>query len=160
MQIEPATIEDLPAITELWIELAQSQREYASHLLADENRTAIRVQLASSIHADNILAASTTDIVGFVMFNLEEGALAVDVTRGLIQNIHVTPPHRNQGIGSALMDAAEDTLRERGAEVIGLEVMAANEQARKFYTDRGYEMHRIQYEQSVENDTHSNPHHE
>lgn len=158
MQIEPASTEELPNITDLWIELAENQRNYASHLLAEENRTAIRVQLASAIHADNIRIASAPNIVGFVMYTMEDGAYTVDATRGVIQNIHVTPEYQNEGVGTALMDAAENILVDRGAEIIALEVMAANKRAREFYTNRGYRMHRIQYERPVENDTHSNPH--
>lgn len=157
MQIELASIDDLSAITDLWIELAENQRTYSSHLLAEENRTAIRVQLASAIHADNILIATVPDIIGFVMYTMEDGAYTVDLTRGLIQNIHVTPEYRNKGIGTTLMDAAEDILEDRGADIIALEVMAKNQRAREFYTDRGYKMHRVQYERPVENDTHSNP---
>ncbi len=158
MQIEHASIDTLSEITELWIELAENQRTYSSHLLAEENRSAIRVQLASAIHADNILIATVPNIVGFVMYTMEDGAYTVDSTRGVIQNIHVTPEYQNNGIGTALMDAAEDILKERDADILALEVMAGNEQARAFYTDRGYAMHRIQYERPVENDTHSNPH--
>lgn len=157
MQIKPASIDDLPQITDLWIELAQNQRTYSSHLLAEENRSAIRVQLASAIHADNIRIATVPNIIGFVMYTMEDGAYTVDSSRGLIQNIHVTPEYRNEGIGTTLMDTAEEILANRGADTIALEVMAENQQAREFYTDRGYKMHRVQYERPVENDTHSNP---
>jgi ribosomal protein S18 acetylase RimI-like enzyme len=44
---------------------------------------------------------------------------------------------RRQGIGSLLMDHAEETARERGCSLLSLDVEAKNEGARRFYESRG-----------------------
>ncbi|UVE50100.1 GNAT family N-acetyltransferase [Haloferax larsenii] len=98
---------------------------------------------------------NSTTILGFAMFDIESGSYEQDVTRGTISNLFVVPGRRGDGVGSELLAAAEDELREWGADVVALDVMADNENARKFYRRHGYQPHRIQLEKSMRNDTHS-----
>ncbi|KZN23617.1 GNAT family N-acetyltransferase [Haladaptatus sp. R4] len=153
--IEAATSADINPVVERWVELAQDQRTYDSHILADENRGAVRDSIARHIIEDGLLVARDSGIVGFVMFELQTGLYQQTTTRGLIQNVYVAPSHRNEGVGSALLDEAEALLAERGAEVFSLDVMARNENARRLYENRGYEPHRIEMEKSDESDNHS-----
>ena len=153
--IETATSTDIDGVVDCWVELARDQRTYSSHLLAEENRGAVRDSVARHIIEDKLLVARDSGIVGFVMFELQTGLYQQTTTRGLIQNVYVEPSHRNDGIGSALLDEAEATLAERGAETFALEVMATNEDARRLYENRGYEPHRVEMEKSNENDNHS-----
>ncbi len=153
--IEAATSADIDRIADLWVELARDQRAHGSHLLPDENLDHIRDSVARHVIEDTLLVARDSGIVGFVMFDLQTGVYEQAATRGIVQNVYVEPDHRDSGVGSALLDAAEDVLVERGAELLALEVMADNESARRLYRNRGYEPHRIELEKSVENDNHS-----
>ncbi|WP_049970260.1 GNAT family N-acetyltransferase [Haladaptatus cibarius] len=153
--IEAATSGDMDTVTDLWVELACDQRAHGSHFLPDENRDTIRDSVARHVIENTLLVARETDIVGFVMFDLQSGMYEQATTRGIIQNVYVEPEHRDSGIGSELLDAAETALVERGAERLALEVMAKNKNARRLYQSRGYEPHRIELEKSVENDNHS-----
>lgn len=158
--VEPATQDDLETVTELWVRLARGQREHESAIRADANRETMRETLAAHVHTNGLLVARVGgNIVGFVSFTLERGALEIDTTRGLLSNIYVEPAYRDCGVGTALLEAAEEALSEQGADVLTLEVMAANEAARRFYERRGYETHRVSMsrslEESPENDTHS-----
>ena len=81
--------------------------------------------------------------VGFVGFGLERGDYERDATRGTVSNLFVVPERRGEGIGGALLDAAERALRERGADRVALEALADNDRAREFYADRGYKRHRV-----------------
>lgn len=157
MQIEPATIDDLDSIVEAWMDLACDQRQYGSHLLPHENRTAIRMRLTGHVVDETLLVARTPtgSIEGFVMFELETGAFEQDATRGMIYNVFVAPNARNRGLGSSLLEAAEDRLTDAGADIIALEVLAKNEDARRLYRRRGYQPHRIEFEREAESDTHT-----
>jgi ribosomal protein S18 acetylase RimI-like enzyme len=153
--IEAATSADIDHITDCWVKLARDQRDHGSHLLAAENRSVVRDSVARHVIENDLLVAREEGIVGFVMFELQTGIYQHSTTRGVIQNIYVEPASRDEGIGSALLDAAEEALRERGAEVLSLEVLARNQNARRLYENRGYEPHRIEMEKSDENDNHS-----
>jgi len=66
-----------------------------------------------------------------------------------VSNLFVVPERRGEGIGSALLDAAEQALREAGAEVVALEALADNDRAREFYATHGYERHRVELTKSL-----------
>ena len=147
-------VEDV--IVEHWRDLATGQREHGSHILSDANRRAIREAIIRHIVGETLLVArSEGDIVGFVMFTVERGTYEQDVTRGVIENLYVNSDCRGDGIGCALLEDAHESLAKRGADVVALEVMADNEEAREFYRRLGYAPHRIELERPVENDTHS-----
>ncbi|WP_411966781.1 GNAT family N-acetyltransferase [Haloferax sp. YSSS75] len=169
MRVAVAEISDLDVLSDLWVELARGQRAFGSHLHADENRAMVRASMARHVTFDGILVAraETTstpdgaspdapdDVLGFVMFEVEMGTYEQDVTRGTVSNLFVRPDRRGEGVGSRLLEAAEDKLRDVGADVVSLDVMAANESARRFYRRHGYRPHRIELEKSMQNDTHS-----
>ena len=62
-----------------------------------------------------------------------------DGRRGYIYHTVVLPAYRGRGIGSALVDSAVAALREEGITRVCLNVMAANEQGKRFWTARGWE---------------------
>lgn len=153
--IEAATSADIDHIADRWVELARDQRAHGSHLLAAENRSVVRDSVARHVIENDLFVARDEGIVGFVMFELQTGIYQHSTTHGVIQNIYVEPEFRNEGIGSALLDAAEEALRDRGAKILSLEVLARNQNARRLYENRGYEPHRIEMEKSDESDNHS-----
>lgn len=150
--------DDLETLVDLWIRLAEEQREYGSQLLGRANRDAIRDTMAAYLHSDGVIVAVDADgIIGFTTFSIENGVFSLDSTRGVISNIYVTPSERNRGIGSALLEMTEGTLADRGADTVMLDVMAMNDRARRFYTRHGYDRSRItltrEMDDGVENDT-------
>jgi len=172
MRIEPATSGDVDALVDAWADLAETQREYGSHLDSEANREAIRPILAYHVvsgtclvarvdETDEVEGAAGSDgrpadgIVGFVNYGLEEAGLEGDATRGVIHNVYVDPGFRGAGVGSSLLSAAEADLVERGADVVAIEALADNEAARRLYRRRGYALHRVQYERVTESDTNS-----
>ena len=151
LEIERPPTEAVDAVTDLWVDLVADQRQHGSHLLAEPNRARIREVALRSIVTDSLLVASRAgDPVGFVTFSVESGVYEQDVTRGLVENVYVVPERRGEGVGSALLAAAEDRLRERGCEAFFLEALAANEAARRFYREAGYDLHRLQFERSAD----------
>lgn len=153
MRIEPAEPDETGAVADLWVRLAVGQRAFGSHLASEANRTRIEESMAHHVAEGNLLVAREDDaLLGFVMFSIERRLYVADETRGLVHNLFVVPEKRGEGIGSALLEAAERALREDGAAVIGIEVLADNEDARRFYDERGYRPHRVELEKRVETD--------
>ena len=141
-------------LADLWVDLAESQRAHDSHILPADNRPRIRQSIAEHLVQDRVFVArdqGTT--LGFVMFTIERAAFKQDVLRGIVENLYVRPERRSEGIGSALLSAAEESLTEQGVDAIALEVMARNEAARQFYQRAGYEARRMELEKPIGTDT-------
>jgi ribosomal protein S18 acetylase RimI-like enzyme len=151
---------DADRLAELWVELACDQRAHGSHLQPEPNRESVREGLSRHIVTGGVLVARTDvgDIVGFVQFAPEGGSYVQDVERGVVENLYVQPDQRGNGIGSELLERAEQELIDAGAERVSLEVLAANDAARRFYARHGYEPHRVELEKSPENDNHTKEH--
>jgi ribosomal protein S18 acetylase RimI-like enzyme len=100
-----------------------------------------------------------SDLIGFVMFDLEAGTYTQDVSRGIVRNLYVRPEYRGDGVGRVLLTTAEAALDDAGADVVTLEAMAANERARSFYHNQDYVPHRIEFEKPLnktdQSDTHT-----
>ena len=156
MTIEAPSTEAADAIADMWVELARGQRAHGSHLHAEANRQTIREAVVRDIIADGLLVArdETDDLVGFVMFGPESEQYAQDVSRGIVRNLVVRPERRDEGIGGALLDAAESTLRAEGFDVVSLSVLADNDGARRFYERHGYTPQRLDLEKRLESDSH------
>lgn len=170
MDIDTPAMDEADPLADLWVALARDQYDHGSHLAAIDNRAAIYESICQHIVTSSVLVArvpecetsvemgnrdhDTTEIVGFVMFTTKTGRYEETVSAGVIENIYVVPERREEGIGSALLTAAEDALKTDGTAVITLDVMAANRAARRFYTDHGYNAHRVTMAKH-ETDTHS-----
>lgn len=151
MQVEPATMEDIDRVTDQWVALATEQHRHGSHLLSEENRTLMRTTLSTHIVNETLyVARSDGSVIGFVAFEIERGALASSSERGIVQNLYVEPEWRGEGVGSRLLEAAEDFLEEAGVDRIALEAMADNEDAARFYRGRGYQPFRIEFERPTD----------
>lgn len=74
----------------------------------------------------------------------EHGAIVASVMvghdghRGTVYYVSVDPEHQNRGMGRAVMQAAEDWLRERGVWKLNLIVRAENTAVIDFYSRLGY----------------------
>ncbi len=148
-------------MTELWVALAREQRDHGSHLAAEANRGRVRDLVAQYVHADGVAVALADDapggvrrtetgvVVGFVMFHVESGFFESDATRGVLDNVFVVPDARGDGVGSALLDHAEAALADRGADVLAVEALWANDAARRLYERRGYQPHRVTLERDA-----------
>lgn len=155
VRIETPSMESIEKITDLWVELAGSQLAYDSHVKVEPNRSRMRQTISRHLASGDIFVAIDDELIGFVMYAVESNSLDQTTVRGFIKDLYVVPDRRNEGIGSALLEAGERALGEKGVETIALEVLSKNSPAREFYRKRGYESHRLTVEKPIENDTHS-----
>jgi ribosomal protein S18 acetylase RimI-like enzyme len=84
-------------------------------------------------HGDGGLLVATRgdDVIGSVM-------AGYDGHRGWINYLAVDPSERQHRLGSRLMGAAEEHLRELGCPKINLQIRATNLDARSFYEHLGF----------------------
>lgn len=57
---------------------------------------------------------------------------------GLLDELYVVPSRRGSGLGSALLRAVEQAVRERGGELLEINVDGDDAAARRFYERHGY----------------------
>ncbi|MCA8926780.1 MAG: GNAT family acetyltransferase [Alphaproteobacteria bacterium] len=79
-----------------------------------------------------LVAEDAATLVGSVM-------VGDDGHRGWVYYLSARPDRQKQGIGAALMRAAEDWLRARGVRKVELMVRSTNAAALGFYDRLGYE---------------------
>ena len=86
---------------------------------------------------DVLVAVADGEVAGYVRLGHPTPLAASDHVL-MIRGLAVDPPRQRLGIGKALMDAAADEARARGARRLRLRVLAHNEAARRLYDRSGY----------------------
>jgi ribosomal-protein-alanine N-acetyltransferase len=126
VKIRLATPEDVPHLIEL-----DRASGTAAHWTAAQYQDLFRSDSASP---RLLLLAEEPDesVVGFLV--------ARHVTpEWELENIVVSSPERRKGIGSTLLQALLDTVRQACSEAVLLEVRESNECARSFYSRAGFQ---------------------
>jgi ribosomal protein S18 acetylase RimI-like enzyme len=81
-------------------------------------------------HGHTLAAYESGRIVGAVVLKIEAGL-------GKVTQIIIAADHRNEGIGRALMDRAEEICRRQGCHKLSLKTYWHSE-AQRFYQKQGY----------------------
>jgi ribosomal protein S18 acetylase RimI-like enzyme len=125
--IEPASADDKAAVVALW---------HACGLTRPWNDPEADFALAQGGGASTVLVAREEGVAGSVM-------VGFDGHRGWVYYLAVSPDPRRTGLGRALMAAAEDWLRDRGAPKLQLMVREDNAAALDFYKALGLERQKV-----------------
>jgi ribosomal protein S18 acetylase RimI-like enzyme len=119
--IRPATADDLPLVRELWQEF---NTEIPDEPWREDDLAEDLDWLEQAIRDEVVLLA-------------DEGGLAVARRKGerlgFLEVVYVRPAARRSGLASELIREVATRLREGGAEMLELEVLASNTQARAIY---------------------------
>jgi ribosomal protein S18 acetylase RimI-like enzyme len=92
------------------------------------------IQRKLSVQRELFLVATVdSEIVGTAM-------AGYDGHRGWVYYVAVSPRHRRQGVGTALMKGVEQKLASVGCPKLNLQVRASNEEVVAFYEKLGYEV--------------------
>jgi len=122
--IRPATNEDEVRVVALW---------HACEMVASYNDPASDFQFAIKGPASQVLVAEdSNEIVGAVM-------VGHDGHRGWMYYVAASPTARGTGIGKAVVNAAEDWLRDRGVAKVQILVRESNTKVVGFYEHLGFE---------------------
>lgn len=90
------------------------------------------------------LAVNGDEIAGFVTVVIHRQTPddllgVIPTTIGRVTNLYVSALNRQKGLGTSLLQKAEDYAKSQGCDVMKIEVFAPNEPARNFYEKLGYE---------------------
>jgi ribosomal protein S18 acetylase RimI-like enzyme len=128
--IRNATPEDLAVIQDLWREF---EAEVPDADWRDDDSAHDLTELEKAIGTNVVLLAEEDGaVVGFAVAAMKGARL------GFLYLLHVRPEARRRGHAAELTREAAAQLRERGADVIELEVLAANTGARAAYERWGF----------------------
>lgn len=128
----PATVADAAVLAGM---LDAFNREY------DQPTPGVEVlagRLERLLAREDVLGLLAGDpATGFALLTLRpnvwyEGPVA------LLDELYVQPQRRGAGIGSALLETAESTVRARGAELLEINVDGDDVDTRRFYERHGY----------------------
>ncbi len=115
---------DREPLISLWSQVFPDDPPRNAPELMIENKLLVQPELL-------LIAEAEGQLVGAVMAGF-------DGTRGWIHHLAVSPAHRLQGVGAALIQAAEEGLRQIGCPKVNLQVRAENEGVVRFYRAVGY----------------------
>ena len=130
IEIRLAKIEDYDAMIGLWNSTEQSKRALNP---VDDSREGIERYLKRNPATCFVASKNdgTQELAGVIL-------AGHDGRRGIVHHLCVHPDHRRQGIARALVQRAEDALRNEGiSKVFGL-VFRDNAAANAFWENRGY----------------------
>ena len=145
-RIELARAADALAIAELSRDTIEHglgwrwTRDRVMRCIRDPSTNVIVARPASAVRPPSIPVAPDAtsiarDVIGFAIMRYQDRN--DDETAHLLL-FAVTPAHRREGIGSALLAWLETTALTAGTGVICLEARISNRQARAFYRHHGY----------------------
>jgi GNAT superfamily N-acetyltransferase len=89
------------------------------------------------LRGDVIALLAGTPAVGVALLTLRPNVW-YDGPVGLLDELYVVPGQRRRGIGSALLLTAEGLCRQRGGELLEINVDGEDSDARRFYERHGY----------------------
>ena len=124
--IRPATAADLPLVRELWTAFNE---EIPDEPWREDDLAEDLAWLEQAIEDDVVLLS---DGDGLAVARKKGEKL------GFLEVVYVRPAARNGGIAAELVREAATRLREAGAEMLELEVLASNAEARAIYERWGF----------------------
>lgn len=143
-----ADLDGLDDLAPLWAELHRHHLEVSAYpyLVRDVGSSwKSRLRWYRRLLADGGSYINAVDdegqLIGYAMVAIEEGPDdTFEVQGGIAEvvSLVVTRRQRSNGVGQALLEAAERLARDRGIDTVKVAVMSGNSRAQRFYENSGY----------------------
>jgi N-acetylglutamate synthase-like GNAT family acetyltransferase len=135
-RVEPATIEDLPALTELVMNLFALSGDFTPDRAVQERGLELILEQPSR---GRIFVVRNDDKI-FGMVNL---LFTISTARGgfviLMEDVVIHPDHRGQGYGTMLLDYVLDFAKQKHFKRITLLTDRISAESQEFFKKRGFE---------------------
>ncbi len=145
--VRPARKEDGPAILALMPRLADFDvpaNRNPLHLWQDDAKLLQRWQEDQEACLVLVAAGESGDLLGFSLLRLRPELLS-HAPSAHLEAIAVAKEAEGRGVARALLEAAEQSAIDQGAESMTLHVFTANRRARAFYDKAGYDGELMRY---------------
>ena len=134
--VEPATIEDLPALTELVMDLLSGSGDFTPDRVLQER--GLRLILEQPSRGRIFVVRNKHRIFGMV--NL---LFTISTARGgfviLLEDVVIHPHHRGQGYGAMLVNYVVDFAKQKNFKRITLLTDRMSAESQEFFRKRGFE---------------------
>jgi len=135
-RVEPATIEDLPALIELVTELFSISQDFGPDQAAQEHGLSL---ILEQPNRGRIFVVRNNDrILGMV--NL---LITISTARGgfvlMMEDVVIHPDHRGQGYGAMLLDYVMDFAKQKSFKRITLLTDRMSAESQEFFKKYGFE---------------------
>lgn len=135
-RVEPATIEDLPALTELVLDLMSRSDDFTADRAVQER--GLRLILEQPNRGRIFVVRNKDKIFGMV--NL---LFTISTARGgfviLMEDVVIHPDHRGQGYGHMLVDYVADFAKQKNFKRITLLTDKMSAESQEFFRKQGFE---------------------
>ncbi len=135
-RVEPATLDDLPALTELVMDLMAHSGDFTPDRAAQERGLRLILEQPSR---GRIFVVRNKDRI-FGMVNL---LFTISTARGgfviLMEDVVIHPDHRGQGYGRMLVDYVVDFARQKSFKRITLLTDRMSAESQEFFKKHGFE---------------------
>lgn len=135
-RVEPATIEDLPALTELVMNLFTLSGDFTPDRAVQERGLELILEQPSR---GRIFVVRNDDRI-FGMVNL---LFTISTARGgfviLMEDVVIHPDHRGQGYGTMLVNYVAEFAKQKHFKRITLLTDRISEESQEFFKKRGFE---------------------
>ncbi len=144
IRVRKARKEDLYELANLWYELARMHEKIMKgYNLSKDPKKQWLGMMEENIEEENyttFVAKDNNEILGFASATLRKRASFFSVRyMGVIMDIYIKENRREEGIGSLLVQAAEDWIRRKGVRLAVVTVAPENDIANEFWSECGYE---------------------
>lgn len=135
-RIEPATLEDLPQLTELVMELMEIELDFSPNRAKQEH--GLRLILEQPSRGRIFVLRTDEQIVGMVnlLFTI---STAVGGHVILLEDLIVHPDHRGQGFGGRLLEYVKNFARSKGFLRITLLTDRVSDDSQAFFEKHGFQ---------------------
>ncbi len=140
--IRKATVDDIPAISELYREQFREMSKLIPDFIKEGDQSVEFLEKTiSNDDSDILVYEDNGNVVGFILLQAKERPDFDFMRPGkycYIMDIIVTEAHRNKGFGTALMNSANDWAKEQNCNFVNLDVLVNNHGAIKLYEKLGF----------------------
>lgn len=134
--VREATVEDLPAVLELYASALGDAHVHSredAEVIFDRMRAYPDFRLHVAETAGRVVGTYTL----LVVQNLSHGG----ARSAVVESVAVDPLWQGRGVGRAMMEQALEHCRRRGCYKLALSSNAVREDAHRFYESLGFERH-------------------
>lgn len=155
MQLTEATEGDIPVLVEYWYALAAGMEQYSAfnELAYDSTDSVPEDPFRALLDSDDTtvyLVEEDGDAIGFVVLRDGEHPSREYERYKSIVDLLITEEYRSQGYGSAVIEAVKELARADGCDHLKVSCEWANDDARRFYRDTGFEAKQVTFVQEIE----------